>query len=367
MEKAKILIVEDEIVIAREVENSLQTLGYEVTSIVDTGEKAIKKAESDKPDLILMDIRIKGEMDGIETAKIIRNRFEIPVIFSTAYLDEGRIDRAKITMPFGYVLKPIQERDLKVTIEMALYVAKADIERRRAEEKLKESDSQRRAWLENSPDCTKIVDLDFNLQYMSSAGVEGLKIPDITQYYGKRYPFDFYPESFKKPMSENLAKARETGEIITQEADVVDVDGNVIWFHSTIVPVSNSGQIEYLMVVSIDVTERKQTEEALRKSHEELEEKVAERTEELQHEIDERRQIEEGLLIARKDAESANQSKSEFLANISHELRNPMHQILSYSKYGIDKIDKPKEKLLHYFNQSRKAAERMMVLLNCIR
>ncbi|MBT4642053.1 MAG: response regulator, partial [Deltaproteobacteria bacterium] len=131
MNKARILIVEDEAIIAMEIENQLQGLGYEVTSIVDTGEKAIKKTEVDKPDLMLMDIRIKGEMDGIDTAEVIRSRFGIPVIFSTAYLDEERIERAKITMPFGYVLKPIQERDLKVTIEMALYVAKVDKERKR--------------------------------------------------------------------------------------------------------------------------------------------------------------------------------------------------------------------------------------------
>jgi PAS domain S-box-containing protein len=108
-------------------------LGYEIPSVVDTCEDAIKKAEEDKPDLILMDIRIEGKIDGIETAEIIRNKFGIPVIFSTAYLDEERIERAKITMPFGYLLKSIQERDLKVTLEMALYVSKVDAERRKAE------------------------------------------------------------------------------------------------------------------------------------------------------------------------------------------------------------------------------------------
>ena len=108
MEKTRILIVEDEAIIAMEIESQLHGLGYQVTSIVDTGEKAIKKAEEDRPDIILMDIRIKGEMDGIDAAEEIRNRFGIPVIFSTAYLDEERIERAKITMPFGYVLKPVQ-------------------------------------------------------------------------------------------------------------------------------------------------------------------------------------------------------------------------------------------------------------------
>ncbi len=137
MEKVRILIVEDEAIIAMEIESQLQSLGYEVTSTVDTGEKAIEKAETDKPDLILMDIRIKGEMDGIDTAEVIRIKFGIPVIFSTAYLDQERIERAKITMPFGYVLKPIQERDLKVTFEMALYMVKVDAERKRMEDLLR--------------------------------------------------------------------------------------------------------------------------------------------------------------------------------------------------------------------------------------
>ena len=137
MEKAKILIVEDEAIIAAEIESNLQSLGYEITSVVNTGKKAIEKVEIDKPDIILMDIRIKGEMDGIDAAEIIRSRFGVPVIFSTAYTDEERIQRAKITMPFGYLLKPIQDRDLKVTVEMALYVAKVEAERKQAEKNIK--------------------------------------------------------------------------------------------------------------------------------------------------------------------------------------------------------------------------------------
>jgi PAS domain S-box-containing protein len=135
-------------------------IGYEVTSIVDTGEKAIAKAEADKPDLILMDIRIKGEMDGIDTAEVIRNRFGIPVIFSTAYLDEERIELAKLTMPFGYVLKPVQERDLKVTIEMALYVAKADAEKRLIDKRLQESEEKYRLAFKTSPEAVNINQMD---------------------------------------------------------------------------------------------------------------------------------------------------------------------------------------------------------------
>ena len=138
-------------------------------------------------------------------------------------------------------------------------------ERTKAEERLKASEKRARAWLEHSPMCTKIVDLDFNLQYMSAAGTKGLNIDDITQYYGKPYPFHFYPESFRNLMTNNLKKVKETGEIITQEGSVNDIDGNELWFHSTLVPVNDDeGRIEYIIVTSIEITDRKQAEEIIK-------------------------------------------------------------------------------------------------------
>ena len=101
MKKVKVLIVEDESIIAMETESVLTGLGYEIVAIVDTGEKAIEVTEQQKPDIILMDIRIKGEIDGIDTAEIIRSKFEIPVVFLTAHLDEERLEKVKLTMPFG--------------------------------------------------------------------------------------------------------------------------------------------------------------------------------------------------------------------------------------------------------------------------
>ena len=130
------------------------------------------------------------------------------------------------------------------------------------------SENRSRAWLEKSPVCTKILDLDFNLQYMSSAGIEALNIDDITAYYGKPYPFDFYPELFRTRMAKNLEKAIESKEAVSQEGPVVDTNGNQLWFDSTIVPVEDeTGQIEYLIVISIEITKRKQLEEELRTSH----------------------------------------------------------------------------------------------------
>ncbi len=142
MAKAKIMIVEDDAITALDLENQLKQLGYGVTAKVSYGKDAIQKVKDNAPDLILMDIVLKGEVDGIEAAEEIRTQFDIPVIFLTAFADKGRLERAKLTYPFGFILKPFQDKDLEVTIEMALYVAKIDAERRQAEEeirKIKES------------------------------------------------------------------------------------------------------------------------------------------------------------------------------------------------------------------------------------
>jgi len=121
MVKNQIMVVEDESIVAEHIRISLQNMGYSVTSIASSGAKAIKDAEDKSPDLVLMDIVLDGEMDGIETAKIIRSRFNIPVVFLTAFSDENILERAKITEPFGYVIKPFNDTDLRINIELALH------------------------------------------------------------------------------------------------------------------------------------------------------------------------------------------------------------------------------------------------------
>ncbi len=129
MKKAKILIVEDEPLIALELKEKLKDLGYQVVSSVSTAEKAIIKAETSQPDIVLMDIRLKGKMNGIEAADIIRSRFKIPVVFATSHTEEKYLEKAKLTRPYGDLIKPVQERDLRITLDMALYTAKIDSER----------------------------------------------------------------------------------------------------------------------------------------------------------------------------------------------------------------------------------------------
>src|SRR4051812_20537068 len=123
-----ILIVEDEIIIARVLETRLKGMGYEVLGIAASGDEAIRLAVELQPSLVLMDIVLKGEMDGIEAASEIRRRCQAPIIYLTAYTDNKTLERAKITEPFGYIVKPFSERELHANIEMALY--KHRIERR---------------------------------------------------------------------------------------------------------------------------------------------------------------------------------------------------------------------------------------------
>jgi len=117
----KILIVEDESIVAFAIEETLKSADYEVMNSIESGENAIKYLENEQADAVLMDIRLSGNLDGITTAQLIRDRFKIPVIFLTAYSDSKTLGRAKVTEPYGYIVKPFKDQDLLCNLEMALY------------------------------------------------------------------------------------------------------------------------------------------------------------------------------------------------------------------------------------------------------
>ncbi|MCP4664503.1 MAG: response regulator [bacterium] len=137
---ARIMVVEDEIAFAFDLRNRIENLGHTVVAHVTSGEAALQKVEQVQPDLILMDIRLSGKMDGIEAAEAIRSQRDLPIVFLTAYADDEELARARLVLPYGYLLKPIEDRELKVTIGMALYAHEADRRRRRAEETIKISE-----------------------------------------------------------------------------------------------------------------------------------------------------------------------------------------------------------------------------------
>ena len=130
--KASVLIVEDEAIVAQDLADTLARLGYTVTGSTAKGEEALVLAREQHPDVVLMDIRLAGTMDGIEAAEHMRRECDLAVIYLTAHSDSATLDRAKLTDPFGYILKPFESRDLHIHIEMALY-------KHQAERKLRES------------------------------------------------------------------------------------------------------------------------------------------------------------------------------------------------------------------------------------
>ena len=150
---ANIIIVEDESIVAMEIKNMLEGLRYSVLDVVTSGEKAVEKVGKKQPDLVLMDIRLKGDIDGVEAARQIREKFDIPIIYLTAYADEETLKRAKITEPYGYILKPFEERELQCNIEMALY-------KHKIERKIKENEKHLRNIINSTSEV--IISFDGN-------------------------------------------------------------------------------------------------------------------------------------------------------------------------------------------------------------
>jgi DNA-binding NarL/FixJ family response regulator len=142
MPNAKIAIVEDERVVAADLEDKLLALGYNACGIAYSAKHALSMVEREYPDLVLMDIKLEGSMDGIEVANLIKDRFKVPVIYLTAFSDEHTLQRARVSEPFGYLLKPIQLRDLRSNIEMALFKAGMEKKLRKANAQLEKTIKQ---------------------------------------------------------------------------------------------------------------------------------------------------------------------------------------------------------------------------------
>lgn len=164
---SRIQIVEDELIVASDIENCLRTLGYEVTCISDSGEDAVERAARDLPHLVLMDIKLKGKMDGIDAAALIREQCKIPVVYLTANTNTDLLERAKRTEPFGYLVKPFEEHELMSTIETAMY-------HHRMELRLQESEQRFRRLVENAADAFYVCDSTGRLVDVNVAACDAL-------------------------------------------------------------------------------------------------------------------------------------------------------------------------------------------------
>ncbi len=160
MQPATIFIVEDEAIVSNDLSEILVSLGYSVAGTAINGETAIEKITETKPDLVLMDIHIAGNTDGIETAGKIHSLLNIPVVYLTAHADDKVLERAKVTEPYGYIIKPFEERGLQSTIEMAFYKFRAD-------ERIKDNEALVRSLVNLNPEPVFIIDRDINILYIN--------------------------------------------------------------------------------------------------------------------------------------------------------------------------------------------------------
>ncbi len=259
MTTTTILIVEDEAIVAADLAGKLQQLGYEVAGIAASGEEAIALAGRHAPQLVLMDVSLEGPMDGIEAAEAIRGRHDIPVIYLTAHSDPATLARAKVTDPFGYVLKPFEERDLATQIELAIYKHEVDRELRRQREWL-------RVTLRSIGDAVIATDAEGRITFINPVAER------LTGWRGEEASgqpiqgvFRIVNEQTGQPLDEPVARVLREGHAIelSNHAALLSKDGRAVPIEDSAAPILDAGgQVIGAVLVFHDVTEKRHAEEA---------------------------------------------------------------------------------------------------------
>lgn len=266
MERIRILIVEDEGLVARDMENMVMSLGYEVCGMAITGDEAVEHAARFQPDLILMDVVIKGTLDGIAAAEKIWEAFHIPIIYVTAYADELTLKRAKTTEPFGYILKPFDERELKIAIEMAFYKSRMGM-------KLKEREEWLSALVKSIADGVIATDKEGLITFMNPLAE---RLTGWSQEEALRRSLSEVFTAIEVPEEKEESREHE-GEvlagqsIVTPEIILCSKDGKKFSIEETVMPLNSSSRGGGGHVLAFrDVTARKHTEMELKESWKKL-------------------------------------------------------------------------------------------------
>ncbi|NWF90726.1 MAG: response regulator [Ignavibacteriaceae bacterium] len=249
--KIKILIVEDESIVGADLKDTLLKLDYTVIDVVRTGEDAITKAFNTKPDLILMDIMLDGNISGIDAAQKIKEKIDVPIIYLTAYADEGTIQNAKLTDPFAYILKPFEERTLFFSIENAIYKHEANL-------KLKKSEERYRTLVELSP-ISICIAIEGKIVYANQALLKLLGIKDLNGLIEK--PIEHLVVSeFQNFLSEKLRSVEDHGEAIRAvEIKVPSANGVQIEAEISAIQTEYEGK-SAVQIVFRDISEEKRKE-----------------------------------------------------------------------------------------------------------
>jgi len=246
-----VLIVEDERIVAGDIESRLNYLGYRVPAITPSGQEAIQAVERLRPQLVLMDIHLEGDMDGTQAARVIRERFDVPVVYLTAHADASTLQRAKTTDPFGYLLKPFNDHELRTAIELALY-------KHQTERRLKESEALFRGVAETVSAAIllfrerKVLYVNRFAETLTGYPVADLMAMDV---------LDIVHPDFRAMIEDRLS-ARERGERIPPryEFKVIRKDGSERWIDFSTTSLLVEGQRTWLWT-AFDITDRKLAEE----------------------------------------------------------------------------------------------------------
>jgi PAS domain S-box-containing protein len=263
MVNKKILVVEDEMITAETIKMTLQKLGYEISGIANSKKEALQMAEKNVPDLVLMDIRLHGKMDGIEAAEQIRSRFGIPVVYLTAHADKDTLTKAKITDPFGYILKPFEKRELHTAVEIAL-------SKHNMEKKLKQTQEWLSATLKNIGDAVIATDKQGRVTFLN------LKAEVLTGWKKEDALGKSLVKVFPVVPEKNGQKVKNPVKAVTKEKAVLNLTNHLLLKNreGKSVPielkgapvVDERGNVAEVVLAFRDISERLQIKEELKNS-----------------------------------------------------------------------------------------------------
>jgi PAS domain S-box-containing protein/putative nucleotidyltransferase with HDIG domain len=262
--KTKILVVEDESIVARDIRNMLVGLGYEVTGVVASAKAAVQKAQETMPDIVLMDVMLQGKITGVEAAEQIYTKFSIPVVYLTAYADSTTVQQAKKTEPFGYIIKPFEERELQTTIEIALYKYQMQME-------LKDRERWLSTILRSIGDGVIATNKIGVITFMNplAENLTGWKLDQALD----RTLSDVFKVINQKPGKMQRIPVKKIlegkGSALSDEAILVSKNGKRTPIDPRLEPIKDdSGNITGVVLAFTDVTSRKKAEEELKRSFE---------------------------------------------------------------------------------------------------